>query len=142
MTHTWWLPFRHNTVPLSHDTKLCNYVQNGLATMSNFTLQLWVLLLCHKHQLLNRILFYSFNKLTYLIDILFIIPFSSLIYLHSKNNYLILKFIQIASIPFTVYDIILLFFIHSIIFVLGSPCSVHSRLSFIFPFSITKKLGI
>lgn len=49
MAHTWWLPLRRDTVPESHDTKLCNYVQNGLATMSIFALQLWVLLFYNKH---------------------------------------------------------------------------------------------
>ena len=54
MTHTWWLPLRRNTVPLSHDTKLCNYVQNGLATMSIFALQLWVLLFYNKQSSLFK----------------------------------------------------------------------------------------
>lgn len=48
MTHTWWLPLRRDTVPKSHDPKLCNYVQNGPATMSIFALQLWVLLFYNK----------------------------------------------------------------------------------------------
>ena len=64
MAHTWWLPLRRCTVPLSHDTKLCNCVPNGHARMSIFALQLWVLLFYNKH--IRKQLGYIRRNLSYL----------------------------------------------------------------------------
>lgn len=47
--HTWWLSLRRCTVPKSLYTRLCNFVQFGHATLSIFTLQLWVILFYNKH---------------------------------------------------------------------------------------------
>lgn len=47
MTQTWQLPSGARPF-LRVRIQLCNYVQNGLATMSNFALQLWVILFYNK----------------------------------------------------------------------------------------------
>ena len=51
MTQTWQLPSGARPF-LRVRIQLCNYVQNGLATMSNFALQLWVISFYNKHLVL------------------------------------------------------------------------------------------
>ena len=66
LVHTWWLPLRRCTVPENLYARACNFVQNGLATLSIFVLQLWVILFYNKQFSVHIKLIQNHYKVSYL----------------------------------------------------------------------------
>ena len=101
MVHTWWLPLRRCTIPENLYARACNFVQNGLATLSIFVLQLWVILFYNKHIFLDYFqkahekiiredayFEYKFNKVAYKVltrNIMFFESTGRIINVHNKD---------------------------------------------------------